>query len=108
MIKHAFTIGLTLGLVLGPCSLALAKTYNIQPFLPSSGQVKVNNARAELYVVGHEAESGGGSAGAGAAGKSGCPDGVFVDRSNPQREVIVATKDIINLGGQLDLSAACR
>jgi hypothetical protein len=108
MIKHALTVGLTLGLVFGPWSLALAKDYNTRPFLPSRGQVKVNNARAELYVVGHEAESGGGSAGAGAAGKSGCPDGVFVDRSNPRREVIIATKDIVNLGGQLDLRAACQ
>jgi hypothetical protein len=33
---------------------------------------------------------------------------VFVDRSNPRREVIIATQDIINLGGQLDLSASCR
>ena len=41
-------------------------------------------------------------------GERTCPDGVFVDRSNPRREVIIATKDIINLGGQLDLSASCR
>ena len=106
MIKHTLTIGLTVGLVFGPWSLALAKDYNIRPFLPSSGQVKINNARAQLYVFQHEAESGGDSAEE--ATKSACPDGVFVDRSNPRREVIIATKDIVNLGGQLDLSASCR
>jgi hypothetical protein len=118
MIKHALTVGLTLGLVFGPWSLALAKDYNTRPFLPSRGQVKINNARAQLYVFRHQAETGGGTAeeaGKGAesgpaakAGKGGCPDGVFVDRSNPRREVIIATKDIVNLGGQLDLRAACQ
>jgi hypothetical protein len=34
--------------------------------------------------------------------------GVAVDRSNPRQNVIVATKDIINLGGQLDLGSSCR
>jgi hypothetical protein len=107
MIKHTVTLGLALGLVLGSWSPAPAKEYNTQrPFLPSSGQVKVNNARAEMFVLQGELEKK--NKEAEKAGKPACPDGVFVDRSNPRREVIIATKDIVNLGGQLDLSASCQ
>jgi hypothetical protein len=107
MIRHALGIGLTLSVVFGPWSLALAKDYNNnRPFLPPTGQVKINNARAQLFVFQHQAESGGKEGEK--AGKDACPDGVFVDRSNPRREVIIATQDIVNLGGQLDLSASCR
>ena len=85
----------------------LAKQYNTQrPYLPPSGQVKINNARAKMFVVQHEIEKK--ARRPTNAGQNGCPDGVFVDRSNPRREVIIATKDIVNLGGQLDLNASCR
>ena len=85
-----------------------AKEYNTRrPYLPPAGQVKVNNARATCSssrassTDAKEAEER-------APGRARCPDGVFGDRSNPRREVIIATKDIVNLGGQLDLSASCR
>jgi hypothetical protein len=107
MIRHALGIGLAFSLVCGPCALALAKDYNTRrPYLPPSGQVKINNARASIFVVQGQVESD--AKKAEKKGEDACPDGVFVDRSNPRREVIIATKDIINLGGQLDLSAACR
>jgi hypothetical protein len=111
MIKQPVTLGLALGLVLGlvlgSAAPAPAEQYNTQrPYLPPSGQVKINNARAKLFVVQREIEKK--SKEAEDAGKPACPDGVFVDRSNPRREVIIATKDIVNLGGQLDLNASCR
>jgi len=111
MIRPTLGIALALGLVCAVGSAAAAKDFNTKrPYLPPSGQVKVNNARASLFVVQGQAESDGKEAekaGAKARDKA-CPDGVFVDRSNPRREVIIATKDIVNLGGQLDLSASCR
>jgi hypothetical protein len=107
MIRHALGIGLALSLVCGPWSFALAKEYNTRrPYLPPSGQVKVNNARATIFVIQGQVESD--AKKAEKAGEDACPDGVFVDRSNPRREVIIATQDIVNLGGQLDLSASCR
>lgn len=107
MIRHALAIGLALSFVSGPWSLASAKEYNTRrPYLPPSGQVKVNNARASIFVIQGEVESD--AKKAEKTGKDACPDGVFVDRSNPRREVIIATQDIVNLGGQLDLSASCR
>jgi len=107
MLEHALRIGLALGLVAAAWSPALAKDYNTKrPYLPPAGQVKVNNARAKLFVVQGQIERD--SKEAEKAGENACPDGAFVDRSNPRREVIIATKDIINLGGQLDLSASCR
>ena len=107
MIKPIVTLGLALGLVVGSWSPAPAEQYNTRrPYLPPSGQVKINNARAKMFVLQDELEKK--SKEAEEAGKSGCPDGVFVDRSNPRREVIIATKDIVNLGGQLNLSARCR
>ena len=108
MIKRILTISLALGLVLGSWSPAPAEEYNEnRPFLPPDGQVKINNARAQLYAVQGELEREAKKIEK-EAGRSACPDGVFVDRSNPRREVIIATQDIINLGGQLDLSASCR
>jgi hypothetical protein len=107
MIKQTVTLGLALGLIVGSWSPSPAEQYNTKrPYLPPSGQVKINNARAKMFVLQAEVEKK--SKEAAKAGRSGCPDGVFVDRSNPRREVIIATKDIVNLGGQLDLSASCR
>ena len=107
MVKRTLTIGLALSVVFGLSSPAFAEEYNdARPYLPPSGQVKINNARAKMFAVQSELEKK--SKEAEKAGKSGCPDGVFVDRSNPRREVIIATKDIVNLGGQLDLSESCR
>lgn len=111
MIRPAFALALTLGLACGLAPLAQAKDFNTKrPYLPPSGQVKVNNARASLFVLQGQVESDAKKAEETGAkvGERACPDGVFVDRSNPRREVIIATQDIINLGGQLDLSAACR
>jgi hypothetical protein len=110
MLEHALRIGLALGLIAAAWSPALAKDYNTKrPYLPPAGQVKVNNARASLFVVQGEIEQDSKEAEkAGKKAENACPDGAFVDRSNPRREVIIATKDIINLGGQLDLSASCR
>lgn len=107
MIKRTLTIGLALSVVFGSWSPAPAEQYNNKrPYLPPSGQVKINNARAQLFVVQRQVEKEGEKAEKTA--EDSCPDGVFVDRSNPRREVIIATKDIVNLGGQLDLSASCR
>jgi hypothetical protein len=111
MIRPALGIALILSLVYATGAPAQAKDFNTKrPYLPPTGQVKVNNARASLFVIQGQVESDAKKAeetGA-RAGERTCPDGVFVDRSNPRREVIIATKDIINLGGQLDLSASCR
>jgi hypothetical protein len=105
MIRHA--LGLALILVCGTGPIALAKDYNTsRPYLPPAGQVKVNNARAQLFAIQDQIERD--SKKAEESGQGACPQGVFVDRSNPRREVIIATQDIVNLGGQLDLSAACR
>lgn len=99
-------LGLALSLICGTGSIALAKDYNnSRPYLPPAGQVKVNNARAQLFATQDQIERDAKKA---EEAGSQCPQGVFVDRSNPRREVIIATQDIINLGGQLDLSAACR
>jgi hypothetical protein len=107
MSKHALRIALALGLAAAAWSPALAHEYNNKrPFLPSSGQVKINSARAKMFAVQSELEKK--AKEAEKTGQNSCPDGVFVDRSNPRREVIIATKDIVNLGGQLDLNAACR
>ncbi len=107
MMKQTLTFGLALGLVLGSWSPAPAEQYNTQrPYLPPSGQVKVNTARAKMFVIQNEIKKQ--NKEAADAGKPACPDGVFIDRSNPRREVIIATKDIVNLGGQLDLNASCR
>jgi hypothetical protein len=107
MLEHALRISLALGLMAAAWSPAGAKDYNTKrPYLPPAGQVKVNNARASLFVVQGQIERD--SKKAEQVGGNACPDGAFVDRSNPRREVIIATKDIINLGGQLDLSASCR
>ena len=107
MIKHPLTIGLALIVAFGPWSPVLAKDYNTgRPYLPPSGQVKINNARAQLFAIRREIEEQ--AKKAEETGGDTCPDGVFVDRSNPRREVIIATRDIVNLGGQLDLSASCR
>jgi hypothetical protein len=104
MIRHA--LGLALILVCGTGPIALAKDYNTsRPYLPPAGQVKVNNARAQLFAKQNQVERDAKEA---EEAGSECPQGVFVDRSNPRREVIIATQDIVNLGGQLDLSAACR
>jgi hypothetical protein len=107
MIKRILTTGLVLSTLLGPALAAAKEFNNNRPFLPPFGQVKINNARAQLFVFQKEAEESGQQGGEQGAGAS-CPDGVFVDRSNPRREVIIATQDIVNLGGELDLSAACR
>jgi hypothetical protein len=108
MIKQTLSLGIALGLVLGACSSVSAKEYNTKrPYLPPSGQVKINNARANMFVIQSEIEEKTDDAKK-AGKKSRCPEGVFVDRSNPRREVVIATQDIVNLGGQLDLSAACR
>jgi hypothetical protein len=107
MIRHALGIGLALSVVCGPWCVALAKEYNTRrPYLPPAGQVKVNNARANLFVVQEQIAQD--SKKAEESGEVACPEGVFVDRSNPRREVIIATQDIVNLGGQLDLRASCR
>lgn len=107
MIRPTLIIGLALGVVFGASSPVLAKDYNTaRPYLPPVGQVKINNARAQMFAIQAEIEKK--SKEASEAGKSDCPEGVFVDRSNPRREVIIATQDIVNLGGQLDLSASCR
>jgi hypothetical protein len=106
MIKQAFTIGLALSVVVGPWSIARPAEYNTKrPYLPPAGQVKINNARAQLFAVQAKIEKRGKKAEK--AATDSCPEGVFVDRSNPRREVIIATKDIVNLGGQLDLSGSC-
>jgi hypothetical protein len=107
MIKQIVSLGLALGFVLGSGSLVSAEEYNTRrPYLPPSGQVKINNARAKMFVIQNELDEK--RKEAEKEGKQGCPEGVFVDRSNPRREVIIATQDIVNLGGQLDLSARCR
>jgi hypothetical protein len=111
MLKQTLSLGLALGLGLGlalGAAPAFAKEYNTgRPYLPPSGQVKINNARAKMFVIQNEIQER--SEDAKKAGKKDrCPEGVFVDRSNPRREVIIATQDIVNLGGQLDLNAACR
>jgi hypothetical protein len=111
MIRPALGTALILSLVYATGSPAQAKDFNTKrPYLPPTGQVKVNNARASLFVLQGQVESDAKKAEETGAkvGERACPDGVFVDRSNPRREVIIATKDIINLGGQLDLSASCR
>jgi len=108
MIRHALGIGLALSVVCGAWSPAMAKDYNTsRPYLPPGGQVKVNNARAQLFAIQNQVD-GDAKKAEETGSKSSCPEGVFVDRSNPRREVIIATQDIINLGGQLDLSASCR
>lgn len=111
MLKRILEIALLAGLVLGPSALAVAKDYNTKrPYLPPAGQVKVNNARAQLFVIQGQIERQ--SKDAEKEGdKASCFDrqsGVFVDRSNPRREVIIATRDIVNLGGRLDLGSSCR
>jgi len=108
MLKHILGVGLALGVALGPCAPIAAKEYNKRPFLPPSGQVKVNNTKAKLFVL--EAEIDRKKKRANERARI-CRDersGVAIDRSNPRREVIIATKDIVNLGGRLELGANCR
>jgi hypothetical protein len=107
MIRTALGIGLAFSLVCGPWSLATAKDYNTsRPYLPPAGQVKVNNARAQLFAIQNQVDEDGKKAEE-QGNKSSCPKGLFVDRSNPRVQTVIATQDIINLGGNIDLSA-CR
>jgi hypothetical protein len=112
MSRRIYAVGIMMGLALAGISAVDAKEYNKRPFAPPSAQAKINNVKAQIFVIqkqvadqGEEAEKRGESVG------GICFDeqtGVAVDRSNPRQNVIVATKDIINLGGQLDLGSSCR
>lgn len=108
MITRICILGLALGVAVGLHEPTAAKDYNKRPFLPPSGQAKVNNARASVFATQAEIERK--SKEAGEQGQL-CRDeetGVIVDRRNPRRETIIATQDIVNLGGQLELGANCR
>jgi hypothetical protein len=108
MVKQTLSLGIALGVLLAAWAPVAAEEYNTnRPYLPPSGQVKINNARAKMFAIQNQIQEEAEEAKE-AGKKSRCPEGVFVDRSNPRREVIIATQDIVNLGGQLDLSAACR
>jgi hypothetical protein len=95
-------------LAVGAAAPVAAAEYNKRPHLPPGAQAKINNTRARIFALEHalkkrseEIESG----------KGLCRDrrtGVVVDRTNPRSERIIATRDIINLGGQLDLAGSCR
>jgi hypothetical protein len=112
MSRRTYAVGIMMGLAIAAFSPVDAKEYNKRPFAPPSAQAKINNVKAQIFVIqkqvtdqGAEAEKQGNAAG------GICFDeqtGVAVDRSNPRQNVIVATKDIINLGGQLDLGSSCR
>jgi hypothetical protein len=107
MIRYTLGIGLALSVLGGPWSLALAKDYNTsRPYLPPAGQVKVNNARAQLFAIQNQVDQDAKKAEE-QGSKSGCPQGVFVNRTNPRVDVVIATQDIVNLGGNIDLSG-CR
>lgn len=108
MMTRIRILGLALGIALGLQGPAVAEDYNKRPFLPPSGQAKVNNARAKVFAV--QGETKRKSEQAQKQGRL-CRDeqtGVIVDRRNPRREVIIATQDIVNLGGRLELGAGCR
>jgi hypothetical protein len=113
MSRRICTVGIMLGLAVVAFSSADAKEYNKRPFAPPSAQAKINNVKAQIFVIqkqtgdqAKEAEKQGEAAANGICFDS--ETGVAVDRSNPRQDVIVATKDIINLGGRLDLGASCR
>ena len=108
MMKTMFAAALALSFGFGPGSAIEAAEYNKRPHLPPSAQVKVNNTRANLFVVQDQLDRQGERAKR--AGQI-CQDpstGVVVDRTNPRRETIIATKDIVNLGGHLELRGTCR
>ena len=106
MLRKIFAIALTLGLALG--GPALAKEYNKRPHLPPSAQAKDNSTRAQIFDVQDQEKRDEQRANAKAKVCFDPARGIAVDRSNPRREVVVATKDIVNLGGRLDLRASCQ
>jgi hypothetical protein len=106
MIRTIGTIGLALGIGLAGASASAAE-YNKRPHLPPSAQVKVNNVRAKIFVVQEQVTGEEERANQQADFCNNPNTGVAIDRSNPRREVIIATQDIVNLGGQLDLRAGC-
>ena len=113
MSRRIHAIGIVTGLALAGFSPVDAKEYNKRPFAPPSAQAKINNVKAKIFVIqkevadqGEEAEKQGQVAADGICFDS--ETGVAVDRSDPRQDVIVATKDIINLGGQLELGSSCR
>jgi hypothetical protein len=94
-----------------------AAEFNKRPHLPPSAQAKINNTRARIFALEHELAARSKKIEK-KSGKQGvvrvdglCLDprtGVVVDRTNPRSERIVALKDIVNLGGQLEIGAGCR
>jgi hypothetical protein len=106
MIRTIATIGIALGVALAGASASAAE-YNKRPHLPPSAQVKVNNVRAKIFVVQDQVKREEERANQQADFCNNPNTGVAIDRSNPRREVIIATQDIVNLGGQLDLRAGC-
>jgi hypothetical protein len=107
MIRTIGTIGLALGVALAGASASAAE-YNKRPHLPPSAQVKVNNVRAKILVVQDQVKREAEGANEQADFCNDPDSGVVVDRTNPRSEVIIATQDIVNLGGQLDLRAGCQ
>jgi hypothetical protein len=106
MIRTIGTIGLMLGIAFASPWTSAAE-YNKRPHLPPSAQVKVNNTRAMLFVVQEQINRESERAKQKSDFCNNPNTGVAIDRSNPRREVIIATQDIVNLGGQLDLRAGC-
>lgn len=107
MIRTTRSIALVLGLTLATGSAGAAE-YNKRPHLPPTAQVKVNNTRAKIFVLQDQVKREEERIDQKADFCRNGDNGLVVDRSNPRREVIIATKDIVNLGGQLDLRAGCR
>lgn len=108
MLRYVCILGLALGIAGGFEAQAVAKDYNKRPFLPPSAQAKVNNTRASVFAIQAETERKSKEA---QEQEGICQDeksGVIVDRRNPRREVIIATQDIVNLGGRLELGGSCR
>ena len=112
MSRRIFAIGIMMGLAIAVFSPVDAKEYNKRPFAPPSAQAKINNVKAQIFVIQKQVSDQGEAAEKQGESVGGiCFDeqtGVAVDRSNPRQNVIVATKDIINLGGQVDLGSSCR
>jgi hypothetical protein len=107
MIRTIGTIGLALGVALAGASASAAE-YNKRPHLPPSAQVKVNNVRAKILVVQDQVKRDEEDANRQADFCADPDTGIAIDRTNPRSEVIIATQDIVNLGGQLDLRAGCQ
>ena len=102
MLKQTFVTGLILAAF--TLSQAQAEGFNQPRHLKVDGQAKVSRVIAKSRVIARQAkENASGDPTCGAADEN----GVIIDRNLRGETVIVATKDIVNTGGNVEIGREC-